>query len=62
MKNPTVVAESQPGSRLEIFDFDDHRRLLSKSHSVLSKSTMTLARSRTISRAVDSKRLRRRII
>ena len=56
------AAEGQPGSRLKPFDFDDRRRLLSRSRSVLSKSAMTLARSRTISRAAESKRLRRRII
>ena len=56
------AAEVQPGSRLKPFDFDDRRRLLSRSRSVLSKSAMTLARSRTISRAAESKRLRRRII
>src|ERR687897_2301498 len=56
------AAEGQPGSRLKPFDFDDRRRLLSRSRSVLSKSAMILARSRTTSRAADSKRLRRRII
>jgi hypothetical protein len=57
-----LPAEGQPGSRLEDFGFDNRRRLLSSSRSVLSRSAMTLARSRIISRAADSKRLRRRII
>ena len=61
---PTVchAPGGQSGSRLEVFDFDVRRRLLSNSRSVLSDSSMTFACSRIISRVTDSKRLRRCII